>query len=37
MNSDIAKQETNQHYNKFMTVNIRVDKFAKIQSLFALQ
>lgn len=28
MNSDITKQETNQHYNKFMTVNIRVDKFA---------
>ena len=28
MNSDITKQDTNQHYNKFMTVNITVDKFA---------
>lgn len=28
MNSDITKQETNQHCNKFMTVNIRVNKFS---------
>lgn len=28
MNSDITKQDTNQHYNKFMTVNITVDKSA---------